>query len=64
MFRLLPNAKAASNVEALEIVRFWLYTLLVASNSSTSASIASSSVCNAATAEAVAAVARDHDGIE
>jgi len=33
--------------------------LLVDNNSSTSASIASSSVCRAATADAVAAVARD-----
>jgi hypothetical protein len=59
MFRLLPKATAASKVDALEITKLVLYTLLVASNSSTSASIASSSVCNAATAEAVAAVARE-----
>ena len=59
MLMLLPRATAASSVDALEIVKDWLYTLLVASNSSTSASIASISACKAATAAAVAAVARE-----
>jgi hypothetical protein len=59
MLMLLPRATAASRVDALEIVNAWLYTLLVESNSSTSASIASISACRVATAEAVDARARE-----
>jgi hypothetical protein len=59
MLMLAPRATAASRLDALEIVKDWLYTLLVASNSSTSASIASISACRVATAEAVDARARE-----